>query len=199
MNSWPSPEMIAVRTGPSGPASSAMPDELQRRQRGGGAAALRRAPARGAATARARRARPRRGTRTDCGRAARGAASARSRSCSRAISIASSAPRMSIGAALRRSAAARSRDSDVAAPASHASERRADDHDRRRPLEVHRVTPPIVARALRGCAIIRRAPCIDWFKSRFGSSARRRRRHPRPIRLDAVPRQSRSPTSTAVR
>ena len=46
--------------------------------------------------------------------------------------------------------------------------------------------PVIVARAVLGCAIIRRAPCIDWFKSRFGSSAQHRRRHPRPIRFDAA-------------
>ena len=94
-------------------------------------------------------------------------------------------------AALRRSARAGSRCVDVAAPASHAARHRADDDDRR-----SCASGSFVARAdrstarFRGCAIIRRAPCIDWFESRFGSSAHHRRHHPRPIRFDAAPRQS---------
>ena len=58
---------------------------------------------------------------------------------------------------------------DVAAPASHAASAAAADNDRRRPLQVHRLSPAIVARvdSSGACAIIRRAPCIDWFKSRF--------------------------------
>ena len=48
----------------------------------------------------------------------------------------------------------------------------------------------IVARALYGCVIIRRAPCIDWFESRSASSTQHRRSHPRKIRIDATPRQT---------
>src|SRR3954471_96046 len=48
----------------------------------------------------------------------------------------------------------------------------------------------MVARALSPCAIIRRAPCIDWFESRFGPSAQHRRRHPRSIRFNTAPRQT---------
>ena len=141
MKSWPSPEMIAVRIGPSAPASSAMPASFNDGSAGGGATmAAGVAAAAARAPAAARRAR-RRGTRRGCGPAAaattsdaavRAAARFRSRARRRA---ARSPAAGSIGAGGIAWF-------DVAAPASHARERRADEHDRRRPLQVHRAALP---------------------------------------------------------
>ena len=48
----------------------------------------------------------------------------------------------------------------------------------------------MVACALSRCAIIRRAPCLDWHCGRSVFSAASRRCHPRPIRLQPLPWQA---------
>ena len=118
MKSCPSPLMKAMRTGPSGPSSSPMPASLSGGSDGaaGGASATAGrtggSGAGGAACAAARYA-----NRLRVGR--RGEADGRSRSCSRAISSSSAAPRASIGVFIVGGSGGSGR-FDVAAPASHA-------------------------------------------------------------------------------
>ena len=212
MNSCPSPEMIAVRTGPSAPRSSAMPDELQRRrgdrrrrrfgERRRGAVRRRRAGARARGAEReqiAARLRRRRGR----ARAARAAARSRGELRAALFDRRSCSTTAAADRVIRRRGAGEPRD-----------ERRRHDHDRRRPLQVHRDLRAIVARALSrlcyysSCTLHRlvlrsipllRSHIVAVIPARFASTrfpGKAARRHRRPAddraRLPARRRRRRS-------